>query len=71
MENDKKGNEMIKLNFNNIEIVKVHFRHYYAKYNGKTIEGTRFIREGGARVQAKKILKEKAILENGIYYENE
>ena len=64
----KKGNEMIKLNFNNIEIVKVHFRHYFAKYNGKTIEGTRYHSESGSRVEAKKILKENAILENGIYY---
>ena len=67
---------MIKLNFNNIEIVKVyresssgvHFQHYFAKYNGKTIEGTRHHSEGGSRVQAKKTLKENAILENGIYY---
>ena len=66
--NKKKENQMIKLNFNNIEIVKVHFRHYFAKYDGKTIEGTRYHAEGGARVQAKKILKEKAILENVIYY---
>ena len=64
----KKGNEMIKLNFNNIEIVKVHFRHYFAKYDGKTLEGTRSHSEAGAWVQAKKILKDQAIVENGLYY---
>ena len=63
-----KGNQMTKINFNNIEIVKVHFRHYYAKYNGKAIEGTRCHAEGGAKVLARKILKDQAVVDNGIYY---
>ena len=67
-DNKKKENQMIKLNFNNIEIVKVHFRHYFAKYDGKTIEGTRYHTEAGARVRAKKILKDQAVVDNGIYY---
>ena len=65
---NKKGNQMTKINFNNIEIVKVHFRHYFAKYDGKTIEGTRYHTEAGARVRAKKILKDQAVVDNGIYY---
>jgi len=63
-----KGNQMTKINFNNIEIVKVHFRHYFAKYDGKTIEGTRYHTEAGAWVQAKKTLKDQAVVDNGIYY---
>jgi len=63
-----KGNQMTKINFNNIEIVKVHFRHYFAKYDGKTIEGTRSHSEAGAWVQAKKTLKDQAVVDNGIYY---
>jgi hypothetical protein len=60
----KKGNEMTNIKLNNngtvagIEIVKVHFRHYFAKYNGKTIEGTRWHNETGSKMEANKILKE-------------
>ena len=70
----RNGNEMSKIKLNNdgsvagIEIVKVHFRHYFAKYDGKTLEGTRSHSEAGAWVQAKKILKDQAIVENGLYY---
>ena len=66
--NKKKENQMTKINFNNIEIVKVHFRHYFAKYDGKTLEGTRCHTEGGTKVLARKILKDQAVVDNGIYY---
>ncbi len=55
---------MSKIKLNNdgsvagIEIVKVHFRHYFAKYNGKTIEGTRWHNETGSKIEANRILKE-------------
>ena len=59
----RNGNEMSKIKLNNdgsvagIEIVKVHFRHYYAKYNGKTIEGTRWHNDAGSKMEANRILK--------------
>ena len=60
----RKGNEMSKIKLNNngtvagIEIVKVHFRHFVAKFNGKVIEGTRWHNETGSKMEANRILKE-------------
>jgi len=62
-----KGNEMTKITFNNggnvfgIEIVKIHFRHFVAKFDGKIIEGTRWHNDGGCESKAQEIMKKRAI----------
>ena len=61
---NKKGNEMNKINLNNngtvagIEVVKLGFRKFVAKFEGKIIEGTQSHNETGSKMEANKILKE-------------
>ena len=61
---NKKGNEMNKINLNNngtvagIEVVKLGFRKFVAKFEGKIIEGTQWHNETGSKMEANKILKE-------------
>ena len=61
---NKKGNEMNKINLNNngtvagIEVVKLGFRKFVAKFEGKIIEGSQWHNETGSKLEANKILKE-------------
>ena len=61
---NKKGNEMNKINLNNngtvagIEVVKLGFRKFVAKFEGKIIDGTQWHNETGSKMEANKILKE-------------
>ena len=62
---NKKGNEMNKINLNNngtvagIEVVKLGFRKFVAKFEGKIIEGTQWHNETGSKMEANKILKNR------------
>ena len=61
---NEKGNEMSKIRLNNngtvsgIEVVKLGFRKFVAKFEGKIIEGTQWHNETGSKMEANKILKE-------------
>jgi nicotinate-nucleotide pyrophosphorylase len=61
---NEKGNEMSKIRLNNngtvagIEVVKLGFRRFVAKFEGKIIEGTQWHNETGSKMEANKILKE-------------
>ena len=61
---NKKGNQMTKINLNNngtvagIEVVKLGFRQFVAKFEGKIVEGTQWHNETGSKMEANKILKE-------------
>ena len=61
---NEKGNEMSKIRLNNngtvagIEVVKLGFRRFVAKFEGKIIEGTQWHNETGSKIEANKILKE-------------
>ena len=61
---NEKGNEMSKIRLNNngtvagIEVVKLGFRKFVAKFEGKIIEGTQWHNETGSKIEANKILKE-------------
>ena len=61
----KKGNEMTNIKFNNngtvagIEVVKLGFRQFVAKFEGKIIEGTQWHNETGSKMEANKILKNR------------
>ena len=61
---NEKGNEMRKIRLNNngtvagIEGVKLGFRKFVAKFEGKIIEGTQWHNETGSKIEANKILKE-------------
>ena len=60
---NEKGNEMSKIRLNNngtvagIEVVKLGFRKFVAKFEGKIIEGTQWHNETGSKIEANKILK--------------
>ena len=62
---NKKGNEMNKINLNNngtvagIEVVKLGFRQFVAKFEGKIVEGTQWHNETGSKMEANKILKNR------------
>ena len=62
---NKKGNEMNKINLNNngtvagIEVVKLGFRRFVAKFEGKIIAGTQWHNETGSKMEANKILKNR------------
>lgn len=55
---------MSKIRLNNngtvagIEVVKLGFRRFVAKFEGKIIEGTQWHNETGSKMEANKILKE-------------
>ena len=61
---NEKGNEMSKIRLNNngtvagIEVIKLGFRRFVAKFEGKIIEGTQWHNETGSKMEANKILKE-------------
>ena len=61
---NEKGNEMSKIRLNNngtvagIEVIKLGFRRFVAKFEGKIIEGTQWHNETGSKIEANKILKE-------------
>ena len=61
---NEKGNEMSKIILNNngtvagIEVIKLGFRRFVAKFEGKIIEGTQWHNETGSKMEANKILKE-------------
>ena len=41
-----------------IEVIKLGFRRFVAKFEGKIIEGTQWHNETGSKMEANKILKE-------------
>ena len=61
---NEKGNEMSKIRLNNngtvagIEVVKLGFRRFVAKFEGMIIEGAQWHNETGSKMEANKILKE-------------